>query len=186
MILELRTLYFEDLSVGLTERLSKTVASSDVVGFAEVTGDRNPIHLSEHFAAKTRFGTRIAHGLYTASLISAVLGTRLPGPGAVYISQTLNFRAPVRIGDTVDVTVTVTDLIPERRRARLSCTCRVGDEVVLDGKALVRVPSRQDARRTSGESRRDDSLRGESSPKDSPRGDSRGASRRRKRRPSGK
>ena len=81
-MLALRTLYFEDLSVGMTERLSKTVASSDVVGFAEVTGDRNPIHLSEHFAAKTPFGTRIAHGLYTASLISAVLGTRLPGPGA--------------------------------------------------------------------------------------------------------
>jgi len=171
LILELRTLYFEDLSVGLTERLSKTVASSDVVGFAEVTGDRNPIHLSEHFAAKTRFGTRIAHGLYTASLISAVLGTRLPGPGAVYISQTLNFRAPVRIGDTVDVTVTVTDLIPERRRARLTCTCRVGDEVVLDGKALVRVPSRQDTRRASGDSRRDDR---------------RGGSGGRKRRPPGK
>ena len=86
----LRTLFFEDLSVGMTERLSKTVASSDVVGFAQLTGDRNPIHLSEHFAAKTSFGTRIAHGLYTASLISAVLGTRLPGPGAIYISQTLN------------------------------------------------------------------------------------------------
>ena len=79
------------------------MSSSDVVGFAELTGDRNPIHLSEHFAAKTAFGGRIAHGLYTASLISAVIGTRLPGPGAIYISQTLNFRAPVRIGDTVEV-----------------------------------------------------------------------------------
>ncbi len=79
--LELRLLYFEDLSVGMTETLHKTIDASDVVGFAEVTGDRNPIHLSEHFAAKTPFGTRIAHGLYTASLISAVLGTRLPGPG---------------------------------------------------------------------------------------------------------
>ena len=106
-MLALRTLFFEDLTVGMTERLRKTVSSSDVVGFAEVTGDRNPIHLSEHFAAKTTFGTRIAHGLYTASLISAVLGTRLPGPGAIYISQTLNFRAPVKIDDTVDVTVTV-------------------------------------------------------------------------------
>src|SRR5262249_55563636 len=82
----LRILYFEDLSVGMTETLSKTIAASDVVGFAQLTGDRNPIHLSEHFAAKTQFGKRIAHGLYTASLISAVLGTRLPGPGAVYIS----------------------------------------------------------------------------------------------------
>ncbi len=141
MFLELRTLYFEDLEVGTVEKLSKTVSSSDVVGFAEVTGDRNPIHLSEHFAAKTPIGRRIAHGLYTASLISAVLGTRLPGPGAIYISQTLNFRAPVRIGDTVDVTVAVAELIPERRRARLSCTCRVGGQIVLDGEAVVKVPA---------------------------------------------
>src|SRR3981081_259839 len=137
----LRTLFFEDLSVGMTETLEKTVASSDVVGFAQLTGDRNPIHLSEHFAAKTTFGRRIAHGLYTASLISAVLGTRLPGPGAIYISQTLNFPAPVRIGDTVDVTVTVAELIPDRQRARLTCICKVADEVVLDGEALVKVPS---------------------------------------------
>jgi 3-hydroxybutyryl-CoA dehydratase len=142
-MLVLRTLYFEDLSVGMTEHFSKTVASSDVVGFAEVTGDRNPIHLSEHFAAKTAFGTRIAHGLYTASLISAVLGTRLPGPGAVYISQTLHFRAPVKIGDTVDVTVEVKELVVEKFRARLSCTCSVEGEVVLDGEALVKVPSNQ-------------------------------------------
>ena len=140
-MLVLRTLFFEDLSLGMTERLSKTIASSDVVGFAEVTGDRNPIHLSEHFAAKTPFGTRIAHGLYTASLISAVLGTRLPGPGAVYISQTLNFRAPVKIGDVVEVTVSVVELVTEKFRARLACTCKVGDEIVLDGEALVKVPS---------------------------------------------
>jgi 3-hydroxybutyryl-CoA dehydratase len=137
----LRMLFFEDLAVGMTERLSKTVASSDVVGFAQLTGDRNPIHLSEHFAAKTLFGKRIAHGLYTASLISAVLGTRLPGPGAIYISQTLNFRAPVKIGDTVEVTVTVAELLPEKSRARLSCVCAVDGEVVLDGEALVKVPS---------------------------------------------
>lgn len=140
-MLALRTLFFEDLSVGMTERLSKTVDASDVVGFAAISGDRNPIHLSEHFAAKTPFGTRIAHGLYTASLISAVLGTRLPGPGAVYMSQTLNFRAPVKIGDTVDVIVEVIELVPEKHRARLSCICKVGDEVVLDGEALVKVPS---------------------------------------------
>ena len=141
-MLTLRTLFFEDLSVGMTEKLSKTVASSDVVGFAEVTGDRNPIHLSEHFAAKTPFGTRIAHGLYTASLISAVLGTRLPGPGAIYISQSLNFRAPVKIGDTVGVYVTVAELIPEKFRARLTCTCSVSGQVVLDGEAWVKVPSK--------------------------------------------
>ncbi len=140
-------LFFEDLSVGMTETLAKTISSADVVGFAQLTGDRNPIHLSEHFAAKTSFGGRIAHGLYTAGLISAVLGTRLPGPGAVYISQTLHFRAPVRIGDTVEVTVTVAELIPERQRARLSCTCRVGAEVVLEGEALVKVPSSAKSKR---------------------------------------
>src|SRR6516225_655422 len=143
----LRTLFFEDLSVGMTETLEKTVSSSDVVGFAQLTGDRNPIHLSEHFAARTSFGKRIAHGLYTASLISAVLGTRLPGPGAIYISQTLNFRAPVKIGDTVLVTVTVRELIPERQRARLACSCKVGDEIVLDGEAWVKVPSAAKSKR---------------------------------------
>jgi 3-hydroxybutyryl-CoA dehydratase len=142
MFPELRMLYFEDLTVGMAERLSKTVSASDVVGFAEITGDRNPIHLSEHFAARTPFGTRIAHGLYTAGLISAVLGTRLPGPGAVYISQSLNFRAPVRIGDTVDVDVVVAELMPEKRRARLACTCSVAGETVLDGEAFVKVPAR--------------------------------------------
>lgn len=147
MFLELRHLDFEDMEIGLTETLSKTIESSDVVGFAEVTGDRNPIHLSEHFAAKTPFGGRIAHGLYTASLISAVLGTRLPGPGAIYISQTLNFRAPVRIGDTVLVEVKVAELIPEKHRARLHCTCTVGPEVVLEGEAWVKVPSRNAVKR---------------------------------------
>jgi 3-hydroxybutyryl-CoA dehydratase len=141
-MLELRVLYFEDLAVGLSETLVKAVSASDVVGFAQVTGDRNPIHLSEHFAARTQFKKRIAHGLYTASLISAVLGTRLPGPGAVYISQTLNFHLPVKIGDTVEVTVTVKELIAEKRRARLACVCTVAGEVVLDGEALVKVPAR--------------------------------------------
>jgi 3-hydroxybutyryl-CoA dehydratase len=142
MLLPLQTLYFEDLSLGMTEALTKVVSSDDVVGFAEITGDRNPIHLSEHFAAKTPFGTRIVHGLYTAGLISALLGTRLPGPGAIYISQSLHFRAPVKIGDTVVVTVTVEELMPEKSRARLACACRVGDTVVLDGEALVKVPSK--------------------------------------------
>ena len=139
---DIRSLYFEDLAVGMAETLSHTVSSDDVLEFAELTGDRNPIHLSEDFASQTIFKTRIAHGLYTASLISAVLGTRLPGPGVVYFSQTLNFRAPVKIGDTVDVTVEVAELIPEKYRARLACSCMVGDELVLDGEAWVKVPSR--------------------------------------------
>ena len=144
-LLPFQTLYFEDLSVGLTETYAKEVHSSDVVGFAEISGDRNPIHLSEHFAARTPFKGRIAHGLYTASLISAVIGTRLPGPGAIYISQTLRFLAPVRIGDTVDAMVEVTELNPERKRAKLHCQCKVGETVVLEGEAEVKVPRREDA-----------------------------------------
>jgi len=140
-----RTLYFDDLSLGMTETYRKEVKSSDVVGFAEITGDRNPIHLSEHFAAKTPFGSRIAHGLYTAGLISAVIGTRLPGPGAIYLSQTLNFRAPVRIGDIVEASVEVAELNPQGRRARLICRCTVGETLVLEGEALVKVPQRPGA-----------------------------------------
>jgi len=140
--LPFQTLYFEDLSLGMTESYAKTVKSSDVVGFAEITGDRNPVHLSEHFAANTPFKGRIAHGLYTASLISAVIGTRMPGPGAIYISQTLRFLAPVKIGDTVVAIVEVTELIEERRRVGLSCKCKVGSTVVLEGEATVKVPPR--------------------------------------------
>ena len=139
----LRLLDFEDLHVGMRESLMKTVMDSDVVGFARLSGDDNPLHLCDVYAADTRFGQRIAHGLYTASLISAVLGTRLPGPGAVYISQTLNFRAPVKIGDTVNVSVEVAELIPEKSRARLACKCSVDGEIVLDGEAWVKVPSKQ-------------------------------------------
>jgi len=143
-ILPIETHFFEDLFLGQTEKWSKLVQSSDVVGFAEVSGDRNPIHLSEHFAARTPFKSRIAHGLYTASLISAVLGTRLPGPGAIYLSQSLNFRAPVRIGDTVDVTVEIVELIEKGNRAKLACQCSVDGGVVLDGEAIVKVPKRTD------------------------------------------
>ena len=146
-LLPFQTLYFEDLRVGLTERYAKTVKSSDVVGFAELTGDRNPIHLSEHFAAKTLFKERIAHGLYTASLISAVIGTRLPGPGSIYISQTLKFLAPVKIDDTVEAIVEVAELIAAKQRARLTCRCKVGDTVVLEGEAVVKVPLRAEAGR---------------------------------------
>ncbi len=137
---------FEDLFVGMKEVYAKEVKSSDVVGFAELTGDRNPIHLSEHFAAKTPFGGRIVHGLYTAGLISAVIGTRLPGPGAIYLSQTLRFNAPVRIGDTVEASVEVVELIEAKHRARLACKCVVGDTVVLEGEALVKIPTRAEAK----------------------------------------
>ncbi|KZL18717.1 (R)-specific enoyl-CoA hydratase [Pseudovibrio axinellae] len=143
-MLSLRPLAYEDLTVGMTEVFVKHVSSQDIVGFAEVSGDRNPIHLSEHFAAKTPFKSRIAHGLYTASLISAVLGTRLPGPGAIYLSQSLNFRAPVYIGDDIEVRVSVAELFEKGRRARLDCKCLVGEKVVLEGEAMVKVPSQSE------------------------------------------
>jgi 3-hydroxybutyryl-CoA dehydratase len=141
---ETQSLYFEDLSVGMRESYEKLVRASDVVGFAEISGDRNPIHLSEHFAAKTPFGGRIAHGLYTASLISAVIGTRMPGPGAIYLSQTLRFLAPVRIGDVVVAEVEITELIEKGSRASLACRCRVGEILVLEGEALVKIPRKAD------------------------------------------
>jgi 3-hydroxybutyryl-CoA dehydratase len=137
--------YFEDLKVGQEASLSKTVTEADIVGFADISGDRNPVHLDAAYAASTMFKERIAHGMLSAAYISAVFGMKLPGPGAIYISQTLAFKAPVKIGDTVEVEVTVAELNPERRRARLQCTCTVGGEVVLDGEALVKVPSRASA-----------------------------------------
>ena len=138
----MNTYFFEDLSLGMHETLMKTVMESDVVGFAQLSGDENPIHLSDVYASKTRFGQRIAHGLYTASLISAVLGTRLPGPGAVYLSQSLNFKAAVKIGDVVVVKVSVTELTEKGRRCRLYCEALVDGQVVLDGEAIVMVPGR--------------------------------------------
>jgi 3-hydroxybutyryl-CoA dehydratase len=112
-----------------------------VRAFAALTGDANPVHLDESYAAGTMFGGRIAHGMHVAGLISAVLGMRLPGPGAVYLEQSLRFRRPVRIGDTVTARVEVLDVIPERRRVRLATTCRTqhGD-LVVDGEALIMVP----------------------------------------------
>jgi 3-hydroxybutyryl-CoA dehydratase len=138
----LKLLFFEDLHVGMRESLMKTVMDSDVVGFARLSGDDNPLHLCDVYAAETRFGQRIAHGLYTASLISAVLGTRLPGPGAVYRSQTLNFHGPVTIGDVVEVGVEVVELVPKGRMVRLKCEARVDGKVALDGEAVVSVPRR--------------------------------------------
>ena len=137
-------LAFEDLQVGQEAAIRQLVSEDDVKRFAQLTGDTNPIHLNEAYAANTRFGGRIAHGLYTASLISAVLGTKLPGPGAVYLSQTIKFRAPVFIGDEVVAQVEITSLDPARQRATFFCTCSVGEKVVLDGEAQIMVPTRDE------------------------------------------
>jgi 3-hydroxybutyryl-CoA dehydratase len=139
----LRVLNFEDLHVGMRESMMKTVMDSDVIGFARLSGDDNPLHLCDVYAAETRFGQRIAHGLYTASLISAVLGTRLPGPGAVYRSQSVNFRGPVKIGDVVQVIVEVVELVEKGRIVRLHCEASVDGKLVLDGEAVVSVPAQR-------------------------------------------
>ena len=132
----------EDLEIGQTAELRRTVTAPDVEAFAAVTGDANPVHLDEAYAAATPFKGRIAHGMLSAGFISTVLGTKLPGPGAIYLSQSLKFKAPVRPGDTVRARATVTAIVPEKRRVTLATTCHVGDTLVIEGEAVVMVPSR--------------------------------------------
>ena len=131
----------EDLTIGQTAELSKTVTESDIVMFAEVTGDTNPVHMDEEFASTTMFKGRIAHGMLSAGFISAVLGAHMPGPGAIYISQTMKFKAPVRIGDTVTARCTVTKIDTTRRRVTLDTICLVGGKVVVDGEASLMIPA---------------------------------------------
>lgn len=142
---ELHGYYLEDLAVGMTAVFGKTVTEADLVMFAGVSGDTNPLHLDEEFASRTRFGGRIVHGMLTASLISTLIGTKLPGPGCIYISQDLKFRAPVRVGDTVETRATVTEIEPERRRVVLRTECTVKGQTVLEGVAKIMVPARTDA-----------------------------------------
>jgi 3-hydroxybutyryl-CoA dehydratase len=140
--LELHGLFFEDLSLGQTAIYARTLTEADIVLFAGISGDTNPVHINEEFASATMFSGRIAHGMLTAAFISTVIGTRLPGPGSIYVSQSLRFKAPVRTGDTLVARATITDLLPEKRRATLSTTVSVGDKVVLEGEAVVLVPRR--------------------------------------------
>jgi len=139
---EIGTIYLEDLEVGLSRSITKVIDEHAINLFAEVSEDRNPLHLDEDAGANSIFKTRIAHGMLSAGLFSALIGERLPGHGSIYMSQNLRFTAPVRIGDTVTATVTVTDIIPEKRRVALDCVAKVGDTVVITGDALVLAPSR--------------------------------------------
>lgn len=136
-------LYLEDLTVGQQAMFGRTVTDADIAAFAGVSGDTNPIHLHDGFAKGTRFGQRIAHGMLGAGYISTVIGTRLPGPGAVYISQSLAFMAPVLVGDTITAVATITAIDDKRRRVTLKTQCLNGDKVVIDGEAIVLVPRRQ-------------------------------------------
>ena len=131
---------FDELKVGQVAERTTTVTAADVEAFARITGDSNPVHLDEEAAEASPFGGRIAHGMLTAGLISAVLGMELPGPGVIYLGQTLRFTRPVMLGQDVTARVEVQELWPEKRRARLATTCTTRDGVVLEGEATVLVP----------------------------------------------
>lgn len=131
----------EDLHEGMSASFAKTITEADIVLFAGVSGDNNAVHTNEEFAATTKFGGRIAHGFLTASVISAAVANRLPGPGTVYLGQSLRFLAPVRPGDTVQATVTITSVDVEKARAVLTTVCRVKDKVVIEGEATVMTTS---------------------------------------------
>ena len=132
--------YFEDLSVGQSAEMSRVVGVQDIEAFAEVSGDLNPVHLDEAYAKTTTFGERIAHGMLSAGYISALLGTRLPGPGCIYLSQSLRFRRPVKIGDLVVARVVVKTLDAGKGHVTLETLCEVNGKTVIDGEALVIAP----------------------------------------------
>jgi 3-hydroxybutyryl-CoA dehydratase len=133
--------FFEQLQVGQTASLAKTITDADILLFAAVSMDTNPVHLDAEAAKESVFKERVAHGMLAAGLISAVLGTRLPGPGTVYLGQTLRFRAPVKIGDTVTATVEVAELKPGKNRVTLKTVCTVAGKPVIEGEAVVIAPS---------------------------------------------
>ena len=134
--------YFDELSIGQAVEMSRVVGAADIEAFAEVSGDNNPVHLDETYARTTTFGERIAHGMLSAAYISAILGTRLPGPGAIYLSQSLRFRRPVKIGDLVVARATVTALDEAKGRVTLETVCEVAGKIVMDGEAVVIAPRR--------------------------------------------
>ena len=133
---------FEELSIGRAAERARTVTEQDVLRYAELTGDFNPVHVDAEAAARSRFGERIAHGMLTAGYVSAGLGMDLPGPGAIYLGQTIRFTRPVKLGDTITARAEVTALVPEKRRATLATTCRnQHGEVVLEGEATILLPN---------------------------------------------
>ncbi len=137
---ELQSYTYEQISLGMSETYTRTVTDADIQTFAEVSGDVNPMHLDDEYAKNTQFGQRIAHGMLSAGFISALVGTRLPGPGCIYVSQSLQFRAPVHIGDTVVSRVEVTELNDRRGFVTLKTTCSVGETDVIRGEAVMMVP----------------------------------------------
>ncbi len=134
--------YLDELQPGMKAETAKTITEADILMYAAVSTDTNPVHIDAEAAAKTPFGQRIAHGMLSAGLISAVLGTKLPGPGTIYLAQTMRFRAPVKIGDTVTAKVEVTAVDMAKKRATLKTECFVAGKVVIEGEAVVMPPTR--------------------------------------------
>ena len=131
----------DEIRIGQSAQFSKTISESDVYLFAGITGDFNPAHVDEEYAGKTFFETRVAHGRLTASFISTIVGPMLPGPRSIYVSQEMNFLAPVKIGDTITTTAEVTELLTEKKHIRLKTFCTNQDgTVVIDGQAVVSPP----------------------------------------------
>jgi len=138
----LRGYTLEELKIGMQEVFSRTFTDTDIKLFSGVSGDTNPMHLNEEYAKTTQFGGCIVYGMLTSSLISAVIGTKLPGPGCIYMSQSLRFTAPVYVGDTVYAVVRVKEIHADKGRTLLDTTCYVKDTVVIEGEALIKVPSK--------------------------------------------
>lgn len=132
----------EQIRAGMSASYSQTITDADVKAFAGISGDNNPVHMSDEYAEKSRFKKRIAHGLMSASFFSALFGTRIPGPGCVYVSQTLNFKRPVYIGDTISAIITVTAIDYEKRRVFFDTICKVKNKVVIDGQAEIFIPQK--------------------------------------------
>ncbi|EXJ09905.1 MULTISPECIES: MaoC family dehydratase [Nitrincola] len=139
---ELHGYYLEDLEVGMSASYAKTISESDVYLFAGISGDNNPVHINEEYAKTTFFKKRIVHGMFSAALISTVAGTRLPGPGAIYVDQQIKFRAPVYIGDTAKATLTITEIDERRKRVKMNCEVSVGETLVATGEATFMVDKR--------------------------------------------
>ena len=132
----------EDLRPGMAASYTRKVTAEDIQKFGDVSGDFNPVHFDEAYARQTIFKGRVAHGLLAAGYISAVLGTKLPGAGAIFMSANIRFKAPVRIGDEVTATCTVREVIAAKRRIICDCVCKVGETIVIDGEVMLMVPSR--------------------------------------------
>ena len=137
--------YLEDLEVGMSDSFAKTISEADVYGFAGISGDTNPVHINEEYAATTPFGQRIAHGMLSAALISTVAGTKLPGPGAIYVDQQIKFKAPLFIGQTARAEITVKEINERRRRVICDTNVYVGDKVIASGEATFMVDARPEA-----------------------------------------